>query len=33
MGPGGTPKGTVLPLWNDEGTLGSDPSVLAKCKK
>lgn len=33
MGLGRAPKGTVLLLWEDEGTLGSDPSVLAKCKE
>lgn len=33
MGPEGAPKGTVLSPWDDEGTLGSDPSILAKCKE
>lgn len=33
MGLGGAPKGSVLLLWDDEGTLGSDPAVLAKCKE
>lgn len=33
MGPEGAPKGTVLSPCDDEGTLGSDPSILAKCKE
>ena len=33
MGPEGAPEGTVLSPWDDEGTLGSDPSILAKCKE